>query len=138
MLKAPYKMAASSKDKRTPITTPPYEVPSVVVTPDPPTFSLDTTFNSTNVQCNDLVSQRLSDKKIKVVKIYRNVYCHVLKNIGGLMRGKLLRSNSVLVCMRFRIHCYVTESSKLLYYYGLKMNKNCLGPGLAQSFKFLL
>jgi hypothetical protein len=39
-------MAASSNDKRTPITTPPYQVPSVDVTPDPPTFSLDTTFNT--------------------------------------------------------------------------------------------
>jgi hypothetical protein len=37
-------MAASSKDKRTPFTTPPYQVPSVDVTLDPPTFSLDTTF----------------------------------------------------------------------------------------------
>ncbi len=39
-------MAASLKDKRTPITTPPHQVPSVDVTLDPPTFSLDTTFNS--------------------------------------------------------------------------------------------
>jgi hypothetical protein len=31
-------------DKRTPITTSPYQVPSVDVTPDLPTFSLDTTF----------------------------------------------------------------------------------------------
>jgi hypothetical protein len=38
-------MAASSKDKRTPITTRPYQVPSVDFTPDPPSFSLDTTFN---------------------------------------------------------------------------------------------
>jgi hypothetical protein len=38
-------MAASLKDKRTPITTPPYQVPSVDVTPDPPIFSLATTFN---------------------------------------------------------------------------------------------
>ena len=37
-------MAASLKDKRTPITTPPYQVPSVDVTPDPPIFSLVTTF----------------------------------------------------------------------------------------------
>jgi hypothetical protein len=37
-------MAASSKDKRTPIITPPYQVPSADVTPDPSTFSLDTTF----------------------------------------------------------------------------------------------
>jgi hypothetical protein len=38
-------MAASLKDKRTPITTHPYQVPSVDVTPDPPIFSLVTTFN---------------------------------------------------------------------------------------------
>jgi len=41
-------MAASLKDKRTPITTPPYQVPSVDVTPDPPIFSLVTTFNLKN------------------------------------------------------------------------------------------
>jgi hypothetical protein len=33
-------------DKRTPITTPPYQVPSVDVTPDPPIFSLVTTFKT--------------------------------------------------------------------------------------------
>jgi hypothetical protein len=38
-------MAASLKDKRKPTTTPPYQVPSVDVTPDPPIFSLVTTFN---------------------------------------------------------------------------------------------
>jgi hypothetical protein len=38
-------MAASLKDKRTHITTPPYQVPSVDVTPDPPIFSLVITFN---------------------------------------------------------------------------------------------
>jgi hypothetical protein len=38
-------MAAALKDKRTPITTPPYQVPSV----DPPIFSLVTTFNYQNV-----------------------------------------------------------------------------------------
>jgi hypothetical protein len=37
-------MAASLKGKRTPITTPPYQVPSVDITPDPPIFSLVTTF----------------------------------------------------------------------------------------------
>jgi hypothetical protein len=37
-------MAASLKDKRTPITTPPYQVPGVDVTPDPPIFLLVTTF----------------------------------------------------------------------------------------------
>jgi hypothetical protein len=40
-------MAASLKDKRTPITTPSYQVPSVDVTPDPPIFSLVTTFKLT-------------------------------------------------------------------------------------------
>jgi hypothetical protein len=44
LLKYLYKMAASLKDKRMPITTPPYQVLSADVTPDPPTFSLDTTF----------------------------------------------------------------------------------------------
>jgi hypothetical protein len=41
-------MAASLKDKRTPITTPPYQVPCVDVTPDPPIFSLVTTFKTTS------------------------------------------------------------------------------------------
>jgi hypothetical protein len=45
LLKSLYKMAASLKGKRTPITTPPYQVPSVDITPDPPIFSLVTTFN---------------------------------------------------------------------------------------------
>ncbi len=39
-------MAASLKDKRMPITTPPYQVPSIDVTPDPPIFSLVTTFKN--------------------------------------------------------------------------------------------
>jgi hypothetical protein len=43
MVNAPYKMAASTGHKRMPITTPSYnKVPSDDVTPDPPTFSLDT------------------------------------------------------------------------------------------------
>jgi hypothetical protein len=39
-LKCLYKMAASLKGKRTPITTPPYQVPSVDITPEsrPPYF----------------------------------------------------------------------------------------------------
>jgi hypothetical protein len=37
-------MVASLKGKRTPITTPPYQVPGVDITPDPPIFSLVTTF----------------------------------------------------------------------------------------------
>jgi hypothetical protein len=42
-------MAALLKDKRTPITTPPYQVSSVDVTQDPPFFSLVTTFNDTRI-----------------------------------------------------------------------------------------
>ncbi len=38
------------KDKRTPVTTPPYQVPSVDVTLDPPTFSLDTTFKIVTIK----------------------------------------------------------------------------------------
>jgi hypothetical protein len=64
-LKSLYKMAASLKDKRTPITTPPYQVPSVDVTPDPPIFSLVTTFNLKAALCEgDNKSYR-----------YRTVYC---------------------------------------------------------------
>ncbi|MFN9907709.1 MAG: hypothetical protein ACK56F_16550, partial [bacterium] len=44
LLKSLDKMAASLKVKRTPITTPPYQVSSVDITPDPPIFSLVTTF----------------------------------------------------------------------------------------------
>ncbi len=40
LLKSLYKMAASSKDKRTPITTPPYQVTSVDATPDQPIYFL--------------------------------------------------------------------------------------------------
>jgi hypothetical protein len=39
-LKSLYKMAASLKDKRTPITTPPYQVPSADVTPCRPPYFL--------------------------------------------------------------------------------------------------
>jgi hypothetical protein len=42
-------MAASLKYIRTPITTPPYQVPSVDVTPDPPIFSLVTTFKAEDI-----------------------------------------------------------------------------------------
>ncbi len=39
----------------------------------------------------------------------RNVkfFCHVLNNMGFPIKGKLVRSNTVLVCMGLRIHCYV-------------------------------
>jgi hypothetical protein len=46
MLNASYKMTASTSDKRMPITPSPYNVPSVDVTPDQPTFSLETTFHA--------------------------------------------------------------------------------------------
>jgi hypothetical protein len=46
MLNASYKMEASTSDKRMPITTSPYNVPSVDVIPDQPTFSLDTTLKT--------------------------------------------------------------------------------------------
>ncbi len=36
-----------------------------------------------------------------------NVVYHVMNNIGFPMKGKLRRSNSVLVCVRFRIRRYV-------------------------------
>jgi hypothetical protein len=42
-------MAASLKGKRTPITTPPYQVPSVDITSDPPIFLLVTTFKNKNI-----------------------------------------------------------------------------------------
>jgi hypothetical protein len=49
---------------------------------DPETFAPEIEFaNSTNVPCKDPVSQRLSDEKIKDIKIYRNVYCHVMKKL---------------------------------------------------------
>ncbi len=39
-------MVVSLKGKRMPITTPPYQVPSVDITPDTPIFSLVTTFKT--------------------------------------------------------------------------------------------
>ncbi len=64
-------------DKRTPITTPPYQVPCVDVTPDPPIFSLVTTFN------------RVEDEKIRhcgglhlVINIYF-MSCVCLANYGA-------------------------------------------------------
>jgi hypothetical protein len=54
-------MAASLKDKKTPITTPPYQVPSVDVTPGPPIFSLVTTFK----QCKKALLRLKVKKKIQ-------------------------------------------------------------------------
>ncbi len=53
-LKCLYKMAASLKSKRTPITTPPYQVLSVDITLDPPIFSLVTTFKLPLTPVKDL------------------------------------------------------------------------------------
>ncbi len=44
-------------------------------------------------------------QKIKAIKIY--CCCLVLNNTGFSMKEKFIRSNSVLVCMHFRIHRYV-------------------------------
>jgi hypothetical protein len=63
-------------------------------------------FNCGNLPYNDLVSKRVYDKKMKVIKMF---FFHVLNNIDFPMKGTLTRSNSVLVCMRFKIHHYVTE-----------------------------
>jgi hypothetical protein len=59
-------MAASLKDKRTPITTPPYQVPSVDVTPDPPIFSLVTTFKYIE---NETFSENSQDEIIQIIKM---------------------------------------------------------------------
>ncbi len=48
---------------------------------------------------------RLYDKKMKVIKM--EVFSYVLKNIRSPLKGQLIRSNSVLMCMCFRISRYV-------------------------------
>jgi hypothetical protein len=58
-------MAASLKDKRTPITTPPYQVPNIDVTPDPPIFSLVTTFNN-SLKIIHLIQGDFEEKKISI------------------------------------------------------------------------
>ncbi len=73
-------MAASLKGKRTPITTPPYQVPSVDVTPDPPIFSLVTTFK----------------RKRRIRRIYfdffnKNLYLNTLYEIKRITRKRLMK-----------------------------------------------
>ncbi len=69
-------MAASLKDKRTPITSPLYQVPSVDFTPDPPIFSLVTTFNdgfdndSIKKTVFEKCSKCESDSEIDILKFY--------------------------------------------------------------------
>jgi hypothetical protein len=65
LLKSLYKMAASLKDKRTPITTPPYQVPSVDVTPDQPIFSLVTTFKEPKDRFQGTNSVRLCSLAVR-------------------------------------------------------------------------
>ncbi len=67
-----------------------------------------------NVSYNNLVSQRLSDKKIKVIKMQKN--CLVLNNIGLPVKGKLLRSNSVLV--------FIVSASTIMQQYNLESCKD--------------
>ncbi len=70
LLKSLYKMAASSEDKRTPITTPQYQVSSDDVTPDPPTFSLDTTvklFTRKRPVSKKVTYYELSDRISRVI-----------------------------------------------------------------------
>ncbi len=79
-------MAASLKGKRTPITTPPYQVPSVDISPDPPIFSLVTTFkkkNSVRHRLNFVLASldvsRLN--KLKIKDDSANVTRHVCAGI---------------------------------------------------------
>jgi hypothetical protein len=52
--------------------------------------------------------QRLYDERRKQSKLL--LFCPVLNTIGFSMTGKLIRSHSVLVRLRFRIHRYVAAS----------------------------
>jgi hypothetical protein len=63
LLKSLYKMATSSKGKRTPITTPPYQVPSVDATPDQPIFLLVTTFK--DVGASGMVQHRQDHENLQ-------------------------------------------------------------------------
>jgi hypothetical protein len=65
-------MAATLKDKRTPITTPPYQVPSVDVTPDPPIFSLITTFKYTKINYYNYAKCLFSFCAFVHCKMYNN------------------------------------------------------------------
>ncbi len=62
----------------------------------------------TNVQYNDLVSQRLNDKKMKVIKL--KYFCHVLFKVGFPMKAMLIKANSV--SMHFRNHRYVAAQNR--------------------------
>jgi hypothetical protein len=69
-------MAASLKGKRTPITTPPYQVPSVDITTDPPIFSLVTTFNTCFYKEIGVLSVEGHN-----VASHTDKLCHVRENI---------------------------------------------------------
>ncbi len=49
---------------------------------------------------NDFAINNVSNQNVRF-------FCYVLNNIGFPMKGKLIRTLSVLVCMRFRIHRHV-------------------------------
>jgi len=55
-------MAASLKEKRTPITTPPYQVPCVDIAPASPIFSLVTTFNTKTYPIPSLLGGQFVEK----------------------------------------------------------------------------
>ncbi len=67
------------KDKRTPITTPPYQVPSVDVTPDPPFFSLVTTFNQ-NMHVASFFSPKSFQCWLQGERPLRNGWSSLLQN----------------------------------------------------------
>jgi hypothetical protein len=74
-------MAALLKYKRTPITTPPYQVPSVDVTPDPAIFSLVTTFKQ-----HMNITQFVKYGK-KYSYLFKNVHDHVFWWRSGRVLG---------------------------------------------------
>jgi hypothetical protein len=77
-------MAASLKGKRTPITTPPYQVPSVDITPDPPIFSLVTTFNVISLSDGLRIPDfRKSEKQKSVHTSYTIFLANIFLDIEG-------------------------------------------------------
>ncbi len=80
-------MAASLKGKRTLITTLPYQVPSVDITPDPPIFSLVTTFNEYDelrIFCPALLKHKKmrTDEQDETKNLFLS-YIMIILNITG-------------------------------------------------------
>jgi hypothetical protein len=62
--------------------------------------------NSKNVSYNyDLVSRLLQRLKMKIIK--NRIFSHFLNNVGLVIKGKLISSESVLIRCRYKIHRYV-------------------------------